>query len=408
MSAGGVGGYRELLGPADRRALFAVGVLARVPLAIVGYSVLFFVQATTGSFATAGFASGLAIASMAAVSPVFGRIADRAGQRGALLAAAIAHPLAVALMIAVGSLGAPLPVVAAASVLVGASIAPVGSYMRARWSQRLGDTPILQVAFSLEAIADELVWVFGPALAALVAGTISPAAGLVISAVIGTAGALLLLRGAPTRPIPVAGSGPRAAFRPWRSRRLMGLLIANAVVGLMFGINDVSVVAWTASIGVPQIAGLVLTAYSIGSVSGGFLMGLVPGRLPAYRLLVASTLLFAIFWFALSQAPNPFWLFPIGVFAGMTITPFTISTNRVVHEAVRPEVFTEALAWVSAFVVGAMALGSSLGGVVGERVAPDAGFTLVGVLAVIPFLVVLVAGVRRRRASPVESGAPGL
>ena len=259
------------------------------------------------------------------------------------------------------------------SVCVGGSIAPVGAFMRARWSGQLGATPLLQVAFSLEAIADELVWVFGPALAALVAGTISPSAGLVLSALFGTAGAIWLLRGADVAVIPPPTSGPRHTFRPWRSRRLVGVLLANAAVGVIFGVNDVTVVSWTTSIGAPQIAGLVLTAYSIGSVTGGFLMGLVPGRIPAYRLFVVSSLALGVFWGALSLAPNPYWLFPIGLFAGATITPFTISTNRVVHDAVSPTVFTEALAWVSAFVVGAMAFGSFIGGVVDEAGPPDAG-----------------------------------
>ncbi|RPE77551.1 MULTISPECIES: MFS transporter [unclassified Frondihabitans] len=398
----GLAGYRELLGPVDRRALFAAGVVARVPLAIVGYSVLFFVQAYSGSFATAGFASGLAIAAMAVVSPLFGRIADRRGQRGALIVAAVAHPVMVALLICLGAWRAPTALVCVVVVCVGGSIAPVGAFMRARWSGQLGVTPLLQVAFSLEAIADELVWVFGPALAALVAGTISPSAGLVLSALFGTAGAIWLLRGADVAVIPPPTSGPRHTFRPWRSRRLVGVLLANAAVGVIFGVNDVTVVSWTTSIGAPQIAGLVLTAYSIGSVTGGFLMGLVPGRIPAYRLFVVSSLALGVFWGALSLAPNPYWLFPIGLFAGATITPFTISTNRVVHDAVSPTVFTEALAWVSAFVVGAMAFGSFIGGVVDEAGLPDAGFGVVAALSPLPVVVALVAGVRWHRRRRVE------
>ncbi|GAA4266283.1 MFS transporter [Frondihabitans peucedani] len=390
---GGLSGYTTLLGPTDRRVLFAAGVTARIPLAVVGFSVLFFVQATSGSFAVAGFASGLAVAAMAGVSPVFGRIADRRGQKGALLVAAIGHPLAIALLIALGLAGASLPFVSIGALLVGATIAPVGAFMRARWSAMLGATPSLQVAFSLEAIADELVWVFGPALASLVSGLIDPAAGLVISAVFGTVGSLWLRRGDEVEVVAAPASGRRHVFVPWRSRRIVALLLSNAALGVVFGINDVSVVSWTTSAGVPQIAGLVLTAYSIGSVTGGFLMGMVPARIPAYRMLIVSCAALGIFWGALSLAPGPSWLFLFGLFAGATITPFTISTNRVLHDETPPAVFTEGLAWVSAFVVGAMALGSFLGGVIDQQVGPSAGFGLLAFLAPIPFVIVVVVAI---------------
>lgn len=405
-SVGGFRVYGALLGPLDRRTLFLAGLTARIPLAVVGFSVLFFVRATSGNFATAGFASGLAVAAMAGVSPVFGRIADRRGQRDALLAAAIGHPIAVALLIVVGLTGAFLPVVSIAAVLVGATIAPIGAYMRARWSALVGGTPQLQVAFSLEAISDELVWVFGPAVASLVSGLVNPAAGLVLSAVFGAVGGVWLRRWPEIAVAAAPTSGRRRVFMPWRSRRLVAILLANAALGIVFGINDVSVVSWTTSVGVPQIAGLVLTAYSIGSVTGGFLMGLVPARIPGYRLLVLSTLALAIFWGALSLAPGPAWLFLFGLFAGATITPFTISTNRVLHENTPPAVFTEGLAWVSAFVVGAMALGSFLGGVIDENVGPSAGFGYLAFLAPVPFVIVAVVGIlpgRRAQRSVVDA-----
>lgn len=418
----GLRGYSDLLGPSDRRVLFVAGLLARTPLALIGFSVLFFVRATSGSFASAGFASGIAVAAMACVSPFFGRVADRRGQRGALLVAAVGHPVAVVLLIATGRAGAPLPVVCIGAVLVGATVAPVGAFMRARWTGILqrgvrasataaetaagsaAGAASVQVAFSLEAIADELVWIFGPALASLVAGTIDPAAGLVLSGIIGTVGSLWLRRGGEVAVAVVPDRSARHSFRPWRSRRLVAVLASSAAVGLAFGVNDVTVVSWTTSIGAPEIAGLVLTAYSIGSATGGFVMGMVPERWPAYRLFLASTVLFGIFWSILALSPSPAWLFPLGVLAGATITPFGISSNRVLHEEVSPQVFTEGLAWVGAFIVGAMAFGSFVGGVVAETQGPSAGFGVVSILAPLPFVIVAAIRLTQRRDAAERPG----
>ncbi|MCU1529873.1 MAG: hypothetical protein JWP75_3636 [Frondihabitans sp.] len=409
--SGGLRGYAVLLSEPDRRHLVGAGLVARIPLAIVGFSVLFFVRSTTGSFAVAGFESGVAIAANALIGPVFGRIADRRGQRGALLVAAIVHPLAIALLIVIGASGAGganLVLVSVAVLVVGASIAPAGAYTRARWSALLGVGPSIHVAFSLEAIADDLVWVFGPALAALVAGTINSAAGLVLSGIFGAVGFLWLRRGADLVPIAPVAAGQRHIFAPWRSRRIMALLVSSVVLGMTFGVNDVTVVAWATDAGLPQIAGLVLTAYSIGSVTGGFLMGAIPPRIPPYRLLLLASAAVGIFWSALALAPDVAWLFPLGLLAGATITPFTISSNRVLHEEVRPEVFTEGVAWLSASVVGAMAVGSFVGGLIGQSDAGRigggfTGFDLVAISAPCVFLVIAVVRIlpqRMRRRVP--------
>ncbi|ARC55666.1 hypothetical protein AS850_01075 [Frondihabitans sp. 762G35] len=403
QSTAGPRGYTALLRPADHRVLVTAGLLARVPLAIVGFSVLFFVQATTGSFASAGVASGVVIAANAASAPLYGRLADRRGQRALLLTAAIGHPVAIAALIVVGTTGGGLLAVCGCVLAVGATIVPVGAFLRARWTSILPSDDQLHVAYSLEAISDELVWVFGPAVAALVAGTISPSAGLVLSGVVGTVGCLWLRAGrdAPLAAAPAEGER-RHVFAPWRSRRVVALLVSGAFVGFVFGVNDVTVVAWATDAGVPQIAGLVLTAYSIGSVTGGFLMGTIPARIPPYRLLIGASALLGIFWSVLALAPDVAWLFPLGLFAGATITPFTISTNRVLQAEVAPSVLTEGLAWVSAFVVGSMAVGSLVGGVVNDGSAVLSGFQVVALAAPLPFVVVgLVAVLPRARARRV-------
>jgi MFS family permease len=400
--SGGLRGYAVLLREPARRHLVASGLVARVPLAIVGFSVLFFVRATTGSFAAAGFESGVAIAANALSGPVFGRIADRRGQGGALLVAAIVHPLAIALLIVLGATGANIVVVSVAVLIVGASIAPAGAYTRARWSALLGADPSLHVAFSLEAIADELVWVFGPALAALIAGAINPAAGLVLSGVVGGIGCLWLRRGADLVPIAPVVGGRRHVFAPWRSRRIMALLVSSVALGMTFGVNDVTVVAWATDAGLAEIAGLVLTAYSIGSVTGGFLMGAIPARIPPYRLLLLASVAVGIFWSALALAPGIAWLFPLGLLAGATITPFTISANRVLHEEVHAEVFTEGVAWLSACVVGAMSVGSFVGGLVGQSSGGQiggsfSGFDVVAISAPCVFVIVALARILPER-----------
>src|SRR3954469_22566167 len=93
--------------PAARR-LFAISVVARLPLAMLGIGLLVHAQQLTGSLVAAGSATGAYALGLAAGGPLLGRLADRRGQTGVLLASAAAEAV---LLAATGALpaGAPAP-----------------------------------------------------------------------------------------------------------------------------------------------------------------------------------------------------------------------------------------------------------------------------------------------------------
>ena len=70
--------------------------------------------------------------------------------------------------------------------------------------------PLLQTAFALEAVLDEVVFIVGPVLVTFLATAIHPALGLTVSAVIGLVGAVLLAVQRGTQPPPA----PRDRSRP--------------------------------------------------------------------------------------------------------------------------------------------------------------------------------------------------
>src|SRR3954469_12903166 len=114
------GRFRQLPALAGRSFL-PLGLLARLPLAMITVGALTLVTADSGSYALGGMAAGAVGLGAAAGAPAQGHLADRLGQRGVLLAAATAHTLAIAgLLAAVGLLpGAATAVVLAAALAVG-------------------------------------------------------------------------------------------------------------------------------------------------------------------------------------------------------------------------------------------------------------------------------------------------
>ncbi|GAB3611988.1 MFS transporter [Humibacter ginsengisoli] len=402
MSNLGFRAYGRLLSAPSRTLMVVAGLLARTPIAVLGFGFLFFAHASTGSYALGGLTSGLAIASMGLVGPLAGRVADRRGQRQLLLASAITHPLAIAGAVACGYLGSMVGLVIM-SVFCGITVAPVGAFMRARWSTIVEDAFLLRTAYAVEAVADEIVWVFGPAVAAFLAAGVAPAGGLILSGIIGPLGALFLRMMPDAKPAPAT----EHAHRPGQllsSAPFVILLVASFATGIGFGINDLSIVSLATANGVPELAGTVLTAYSIGSASGGFLFGALSTRLGSRQMLVGTALALFVTWASLALLPGIWWFYPLGVLAGATIAPFFIAVNHIAHEIVSPAIITEALAWLNTLVVCGMSLGSFAGGLINDAAGPRTAFVVVACSAAVPVLLVLlsVRAFKTAERRPVE------
>ena len=99
-----------------------------------------------------------------------------------------------------------------------ATMPSLGSLVRSRWSALLGDSPLLHTAFSFESVADELIFVTGPALVTILATQVLPVAGIAVAAVLAVTGSLLLAVQRGTEPqasaaaaLATAGRSPRRA-----------------------------------------------------------------------------------------------------------------------------------------------------------------------------------------------------
>src|SRR5687767_8307699 len=131
--------YRAALTTPGMRGPVVASLLARLPIAMVGLSLLLYVQRETGSFAAAGLVS--ASVGVAVGSIVQGRLMDRHGPTRPLLAAVSLFAVFVALAIGAVEAGATLAVLVPVAFLVGITEPMVGSASRALWSQVLPAGP---------------------------------------------------------------------------------------------------------------------------------------------------------------------------------------------------------------------------------------------------------------------------
>ena len=92
----------------------------------------------------------------------------------------------------------------------GASLPQIGAMVRGRWVHVLSAHRERHTAFAAESVADEVVFVTGPALVTFLSTAWAPEAGLVMAVAVGTVGALLLAAQRRTEP----PAHPRTRRRP--------------------------------------------------------------------------------------------------------------------------------------------------------------------------------------------------
>src|SRR3954454_6817168 len=181
------------------------------------------------------------------------RGADRWGARRVLLPTAVAYAVLMTALAAVPADDYLLELLFGAAAR--AATAPVVSVVRGLWP-RLLDPPTAQVVYGLEATAQELIFISGPAIVALVAGLAGAPAAVVLTGVIALAGTLAFVA-SPALARPRA-PGPRVRHRLMRETRLPIYVAIGVAITVAFNMMDVGVVAFVSGQHASAAAGVVL------------------------------------------------------------------------------------------------------------------------------------------------------
>jgi MFS family permease len=390
--------YRRLFAVPGSSAFCGLGVVARLPMSMLGLGVVLLVSGRTGSYALAGSVSAAYVLAAAVVAPLLSRLIDRHGQRRVLQSAVLVNAAAMLALVAGmtgGGAAAHSPVPQVLAALGGASFPPVGSAVRARWIRLLGLSPRLQTAFALEAMLDEAVFVVGPVAVTTAATLASPALAVVFAVVIGVVGTWLFAgqRRTEPGPMPVAKGAPKAPLN-WR---LMGpLVVASGALGALFGSAEVSVVALAAEGGHASAAGATLAFWSAGSgIAAAWLGAHTPRRGAARRFLIGSAVLTSTL-VVLPFVPNLVVLAGVFLLAGLSISPTLVASMGLVTEWVPTSRVTEGMGWTSTGMCAGVAAGAAVAGPLLDAYGGHAGFWVS--LAAGLLCTVLAAGIAKLAA----------
>ncbi|MFJ6295744.1 MFS transporter [Streptomyces griseoviridis] len=383
--------YAAVLRVAHARRTFGAALVGRLCYGVVSVSVILAATRATGSYGVAGTVMALFGASAVLLMPYRASLVDRYGPRRALTPMALLYAgLLTALAAATWRPGVPAPAIGALAALTGACSPPLGPTMRSMWSELAPEPALLRRAYSLDGVAEELVYVTGPLVVGVLVAFAPPAAGVLLSAVLMAAGTLAFVSSPAVgalRPRPLKSRRPRGR-RGGPGRTLRQPVLVAAGVGLSLSVVDLLVVAVAARghHGDDTVA-WVLAALSAGSAAGGLLNGAVDWRAPARVRLPFCAAGLGLTLAAAGLAPGVGTLTVAVACAGVFVAPALTTAYLIADESVPPRFRTRAGAWVNAGVNAGSSLGVAVAGWLLEQLPTGVCFALAGATALATALI---------------------
>lgn len=392
--------FRAALTTPGARTAILTSLLARMPIAMVGLSLLLYVQRETSSFAIAGFVSAGTLVGVAIGAVAQGRIMDRNGPTRPLLTMSALFVASSVAEIAAIESALPAPVLVGLGWLIGLTQPMIGSASRALWTHLLPSGPIRNAAFAYEAISLEVFFILGPAVAGVLVAAPWSGTGFVVSAACMTAGAVGFSLCGVVRIIRPEPRAAGALLGAMASPGMRTVALAALGFGVTIGFVEVAVPAAATKAGHAPLGGVMLAAWSLISVIFGVYYAAHP-----WPRQMGLRLPFLLGMFGLCVAPlaipsSLLGLALLSLVAGMWITPQSTTHSTSIDVVAPPGTATEAFGWVVTAVTLGLAAGQSTSGYLVEHVGVWASFLSAGVAGM------AIASVVYLRRSTMATHAP--
>jgi MFS family permease len=305
------------------------------------------------SYAIAGIVLGAISIGQAIAGPLTSRLMGRLGMRLVLSVTVAVCATSILLMALL-----PLPVIGLVLIgfIAGLSTPPVQPAVRTIYPKMVNSTQ-LSPLFSLDASAQEIIWVLGPVVATLVSIQISTVAGVLVAAAFMIGGGVWFIL------LPELGR-----VRIPRSKRKLGAVLKRPAV-LLSTVVGFMLVAAAAAVEAGVVAafghgsadsGIVLAIFAVGSLVGGLALG----HRPIGPWATAIRMAIVTIGMGLASIWLDFWWLAATLFvAGVGVAPAFAVLFGIVSASVKFSDTAEAYGWVGTGQLIGAALGSSVAGI---------------------------------------------
>ena len=416
--------YARLFSFEGTRAFCISGAIARLPISMMGLGIVLALNHIYNNWTIAGTMSAAYVLSQAAVTPLYAKLFDRFGQRKVGVLALSAQVVCMLSFATAALFHIPLPILFALAILMGVTQFAFGALVRTRWAYTLKsqtDDTLLNVAYALESGIDEIVFIFGPILAAWLATSVHPVSQLFVPVLASGLGGAWFLSLKNTQPAvvkivqvesaPANDEDVRAALEngPYSTsensagnsvedsskngkkiiaknlrdklslkqlrnanrknkpknvllyRGIIPLVIMFLVFNMSFSAFDVSVTAAMRAQGLDKLIGLQLALFACGSLVGAVIFGSHKFRGSNWSHLIVFLSLLTVGFILMNINIDRLILLSIfELLSGLCVSPIFATGNLIVKDTIPEHSLTEGLSWLPT----ASAVGASLGSMV--------------------------------------------
>jgi len=347
---------------------------------MLSLGLIIFVENQTSSYAIAGITVGAATLGISVAGPALSRWMAIVGIRTILGTTSFLNVIAVISMAFVP----PEPLwLVLLGLMIGLTQPPIQTAARTIYP---GITPkkLLGRLFSLDATAQEIIWVVGPVVITLIAAQFGNLPILITIAVIQATGSIWFIAnkevGSTKIPRTTDAYGKVLKNRIVSIMTFMGLLFIGSFAGLEVG---------AVAIFEEAIAGLLIAVFSIGSVLGGVFIGGRANSKYALSWLIALVLLG--FSMMLVFPYNPYWVGLSLFIAGIGVAPTLGIMALTISGGTKSSEIAEAYGWQTTGQLVGISIGSALAGIAVDVISPVAAFAVSVIFGVGTLLAALLA-----------------
>lgn len=344
--------YADLLRTPGVARIIAAQLAARFPSGMISLGFLLHMERIFDSYAAAGIVLAATSVGQAISGPLTSRLMGVLGMRKVLVTTMAVCAVALT-AIALAEL--PLPGYIALGAVVGLSYPPVQPAVRTIYPKMVNSRQLTPL-FSLDASAQEIIWIAGPVVVTFVGTQVSTVAGVMLSVVFLIGGGAWFVLSPEVGRVRIPRSKRRFGAVMTRPPVLIATIVGFLVVGSCAAI-EAGVVATFGEGGAE--AGFVLAIWAVSSLVGG----LAFGHLPIGPWALARRVLVIFVGATLAIFAFEFWTLSITlVVAGICLAPALAVMFSAVSASVKFSDTAEAYGWVGTGQLIGAAAGSAVAG----------------------------------------------
>ena len=372
-------GISALKAAPEAIAVLISQLFARFPFGMLSIAFVIHIQAVTGSYAIAGIALGAETIGASISGPLLARLMADFGIRRVVIVSTLTS---VAALLGLAFV-TPEPIwLIVLAFLVGLSSPPIQPAARSIYPQ-VTPKKLMPALYSLDATAQEIIWVLGPLVATLVAASFGNIPMMITVAAIQVLGTIWFLVNKSVGSIKIP-----------KNKNVLGKALRNpkvaaaTVLGLLFVGSFAGVEVGSVALFGKALAGIMFAVFSLGSIFGGLL--LAPRVKGSYALpIFLAVTLFG--YSAILLAPRePLWV-GISLFvAGIGVAPALGYLSLMIATGTSGSETVEAYGWTTTGQLVGFSAGSALAGISIEIINAESALLVSVVFGAFTLLAALI------------------